>query len=247
MKKILYISLVLITFSCSKITDCFQSEGNIVQETVTGLAAFDKILVNRDIELILSEATNHSVVIETGDNLIEGVTAVVVNGELQLTDDNTCNYTRDYNVTKVYVTAPNITEIRSSTQFSIRSEGVLNYPNLIVYSEDDGNSDFNNVGDFYLNIAADSFRVVSNNHSNYFINGTTNTLTVGFFSGGGRFEGANLIAQEVNVFHRGYNDIIVNPQVAITGAIRSTGDVIAKHQPPIVDVQEYYTGRLIFE
>ena len=247
MKKILYISLLLITFSCSKVTDCFQSEGDIIQETVTNLAAFDRILVNRDVELIISEGINQSVIIETGDNLIEGVTAVVVNGELQLTDDNTCNYSRDYNVTKVYVTAPNIAEIRSSTQFPIRSEGVLNYPNLILYSEDDGNSEFNNVGDFYLDIATESFRVVNNNHSNYFINGTTNSLTIGFFSGGGRFEGANLIAEEVNVFHRGYNDVIVNPQATITGAIRSTGDVIAKNQPPTVDVQEYYTGRLIFE
>ena len=37
---------------------------------------------------------------------------------------------------KVYVTSPNITEIISSTQFKIRSEGVLNYPDLDVLSED---------------------------------------------------------------------------------------------------------------
>ena len=62
-----------------------------------------------------------------------------------------------------------------------------------------------------------------------------------------RFEGENLIAQNVSVFHRGTNDMIVNPQQSITGSILSTGNVISVNQPPIVDVEEVFNGRLIFE
>jgi len=41
--------------------------------------------------------------------------------------------------------------------------------------------------------------------------------------------------------------MIVNPQNSITGVIRATGDVISLNRPPIVDVDELFTGRLIFE
>ena len=42
-------------------------------------------------------------------------------------------------------------------------------------------------------------------------------------------------------------DMIVNPQQSISGELRSTGNVIAKNRPPIVEVEEFYTGRLIFD
>ena len=80
-----------------------------------------------------------------------------------------------------------------------------------------------------------------------FISGTTNNLFIGFYSGDARFEGANLIAQNVEIFHRSSNDMIINPQQSLIGEIRSTGDVISLNEPPVVSVQELYTGRLIFQ
>ena len=41
--------------------------------------------------------------------------------------------------------------------------------------------------------------------------------------------------------------MIVNPQQSLTGEIRSTGDVITVNTPSTINVDEYYTGRLIFE
>ena len=72
-------------------------------------------------------------------------------------------------------------------------------------------------------------------------------MFVGFFSGSGRFEGENLIAQNVEISHRGSNDMIVNPILSLTGIIRGTGDVIVINQPPLVDVEEIYIGELIFD
>lgn len=40
--------------------------------------------------------------------------------------------------------------------------------------------------------------------------------------------------------------MIVNPIQQITGEIRSSGNVIAINRPPIVNVKEFYTGKLIF-
>jgi len=97
---------------------------SIVQNKVS-LETFNKILVNRNIELIIKTAAEQKGIIETGENLMNDVEAVVVDSKLILTDNNNCNYVRDYGITKVYVTSPNITEIRSSTQYNISSNGVL--------------------------------------------------------------------------------------------------------------------------
>ena len=61
------------------------------------------------------------------------------------------------------------------------------------------------------------------------------------------FEGKNLIATNVEMTHRSTNDMLVNPQEKIEGAIFSLGDVRAFNQPTTVEVTEHYHGRLIFE
>lgn len=247
MKKLIYILAIIIFFSCNSenASDCFQTTGSIIKQEIT-VSSFDKILVNRDVELIIKQGTTQKVIIETGKNLINDVEAVVLDGKLILTDNNSCNYVRNYGVTKVYVTAPNITEIRSSTQYDVRSDGVLTYPDLTILSEDFNEPNSFTNGNFKLQIDNNSFNLVFNNLSNCFISGKTNNLNISFAAGTSRFEGENLIAQNITIWNRSSNDMIVNPQQSITGKISGTGNVIAVTHPPVVDVEEVYKGRLIF-
>lgn len=235
-------------FSCNSenASDCFQTTGVIIQQEVT-VSSFDKILVNKNIELIIKEGVEQKVVIETGKNLINDIEVVVLDGKLVLTDNNSCNYVRGYGVTKIYVTSPNIAEIRSSTQYEVRSEGVLNFPSLTVLAEDYGAIGTITSGNFRLQIDNNNFSLVFNNLSNCFISGKTNNLNITFAAGTSRFEGAELIAQNVVIWNRSSNDMVVNPQQSITGKISGTGDVISKSHPPIVNVLEEYVGRLIFD
>ena len=247
MKKIIFILVLILLFSCNSENagDCFQTTGAIVQQEVT-VSSFDKILVNRDIELIIKDGLEQKVIIESGKNLLNDVEAVVVDGKLILTDNNSCNYVRNYGVTKVFITSPNIIEIRSSTQYDVRSEGVLTYPSLTILAEDYSDpSTFTN-GNFRLEIDNNSFNVVFNNISNGFISGKTNNLNVTLASGTSRFEAQNLVAQNVAIWNRSSNDMILNPQLSITGKISGTGDVICLNKPQIVGVEQQYKGRLIF-
>ncbi|WP_426429349.1 head GIN domain-containing protein [Winogradskyella sp. HB-48] len=247
MKKIVYL-LVFLVFACNSedANDCFQTSGNIIQQEVD-IAGFERILVNRDIELIITEAPEYKVTVETGENLVNDVRVEVIGNRLVLTDDNTCNYVRDYGITKIYVEAPNLTEIRTSSQYEVSSNGVLAFQDLILISEDfNENVDFT-VGDFRLSLDSENLDIISNNISSYYIDGEVENLFVGFFSGSGRFEGENLIAQHVEVNHRGSNDMIVNPQLSLTGILRGTGNLISVNEPPIVDVERIYTGQLFFE
>ncbi|MGK0252532.1 MAG: hypothetical protein ACI81G_001972, partial [Gammaproteobacteria bacterium] len=103
------------------------------------------------------------------------------------------------------------------------------------------------IADFRLNLAVGGLEVISNNFSNFYISGTAERALIGFYGGAGRFEGVAFFVEELNVFHRGSNVMIVYPVNSIKGKIVSNGDIIAKNQPDIVEVEERYTGRLIFD
>lgn len=248
MKKLTYILCLIFLFACNSedAGDCFQTSGSIIQQEVT-IEAFEKILVKRNVKLVLKQDVDYKVVIETGKNLINDVKAKVKNNQLILTDDNTCNYVRDYGITTIYVSAPNITEIRSSTQYDIVSDGVLNYNSLRLLSEDFNVPETFTIGDFRLEINTKNFSVATNGLSSCYISGIAENVNIGFYAGSGRFEGRDLIAQNIEVYHRGSNEMIVNPQLSLTGELLGTGNLISVNQPPIVDIEVVYTGNLIFE
>ncbi|AXT51210.1 DUF2807 domain-containing protein [Aquimarina sp. BL5] len=249
MKRIALIVSMFLVIACDteNALDCFQRTGDIITQEVE-VADFTRILVNPGVELILKEGETTSVIIETGDNLLNEVSAIVEGGRLILSNTNDCNFVRDFNQTKIFVTAPNITEIRSATQFDISSDGILRFPSLRLLSEDFNEDNAGNItGTFTMQLDVEELDVVGNNIASFFIKGRVEDLYVGFFSGTGRFEGASLIAENVGILHRGTNKIIVNPQQSIKGEILSTGDVISVNRPSIIEVEEFFTGRLIFQ
>ncbi|MDG5490002.1 head GIN domain-containing protein [Psychroserpens sp. SPM9] len=249
MRHLLITILTIVLVSCSgeNVPDCFQNSGAIIEKEFA-VEAFTKITAFQRVELIVTDAPVQSVTVQTGEYLMDDIEVRVVDGRLELYNNNSCNLTRDYGLTKVFVSAPNITEIRNASGLPVRSNGVLSYDNLQVISEDFNEEDaFNTDGDFILELDGESFSVVVNNLSSCFISGQVNSLSVRFFSGDARFEGRNLIAQNVNIFQRSSNDMIINAQQSLTGEIRSTGDVILVNTPIVVAVEEFYTGTLIYE
>lgn len=247
MKKYIYILISIFNFACDSedAGDCFQTAGGLVVEEIE-VSSFVNILVNRDIEVVLKQDPEYKVVVETGKNLLNDVVVEVVDNELQLTDNNGCNFVRDYGITKIYINAPDVSRIRSSTQYDISSDGVLAYNDLTLISENFSSPDSFSVGDFRLQIDNTRLAVISNNISAFYISGLVENLNLRFFAGSSRFEGADLSAQNIEIYHRASNDMIVNPQASISGEIVSTGDVRAVNLPSTVEVDELYTGRLIF-
>lgn len=250
MKPLLYglIVLFIITACDSENSwDCMKASGSIVQEEIN-LEFFNKLEVRHRVQLIVKQGNEQKVILESGENLLNKINFNVKDSILKIENENTCNLTRDYGITKVYVTSPNIVEIRNGSGLTVLSDGVLTYPKLELVSEDVTFQDeIHTVGDFQLNVDVDVLNMNANGKSNFFIKGKANRAFVGFFSGDSRFEGRDFMVEEFRFFHRSSNKIIVNPQQAIRGKIYSVGDVISINQPPIVEVEQFYTGRLIFE
>jgi len=243
-KIVFFLTTLLLFISCKNPSDCFESTGKIIQKEVS-LDFFNTIEVGNEVSLILKQGNTQKVVIETGENLLDNVTVEVIDNKLYMKDESSCNLTRDYAITKVFVTSPNIRAIRSNTARIIKSNSVLNYPNLKLISED-FNQDALNIGDFDLDINTQTLDIIANGNSVFNIKGNTVQLNIGFHSGSSRFNGEVLNANTVHIIQKSTNDILVKPLNNINGDIYSIGDVICYYHPNSVNVAEHYSGKLIF-
>ena len=247
MKKILYLSIFILYISCNseKAGDCFQTAGDIVQQEVD-VATFNKIVVHEQIELHITQGPTQKVIIESGENLLNDITAQVIDGELILKNYNSCNFVRKYDLTKVYVTSPDLNTIRNASELNVYSTGTLTYPSLYLRSSGE-KSEFLSVGDWHLTIENNSVSVWSNGISNFYITGTTNSLNINFSDGDTRFEGQNFLAKSVNVSQVSSNDMLVHPLESLTGAIHSIGNVVSYNKPAVVTVDVQNRGKLLFK
>ncbi|MDT0649832.1 head GIN domain-containing protein [Autumnicola edwardsiae] len=249
MKKKFYILLLgIVLYGCSpdEAATCFKGTGEIVRDEVE-LEAFDEIIVYEKVKLFIQQGPEQKIVIETGENLRDEVSVEVENSRLSIKNGNSCNLFRDYEVTKVYVTVPNLTWLQNSSGSTIESTGVLKFANLWLRSfNQEEDASVRTVGDFKLNLDVENLRITNDQYSNYFLSGTVENLNVFFAAGDGRLEAAKLVVQHCDIFHRGTNKMILNPQQSLSGEIRSSGDVICVNKPPVVDVEEFYTGKLSF-
>ncbi|MBL0013755.1 MAG: DUF2807 domain-containing protein [Flavobacterium sp.] len=247
-KTVLLILTILLFISCEKPSDCFKSSGPLQSKIFEGLT-FSKLLINKRISVVLIEGPECKVEVQTGENLINDIEVTVEGDLLQLSDNTSCNWVRDYGNTTVYVTAPNITQINSKTEQNITSEGVLHFPNLHVISsnQNDGYAGVG-TGDYYLNVDNESVTVENNDLGRFFITGNTNNLQVFFYENGGVFHGENLFANTIYFYHRGSNDLFIRPVQVLSGDIYNVGDVNCYSRPPAenVHVIQHYRGRLIY-
>lgn len=245
----LLLSLLIFTLTAcnsENAPDCLQNAGELVRDEVA-LPEFAKITVFENVTLILKQGDVQKVEVETGEFLRDEISAVVEDDRLLLRDTNDCNYFREYGITKVYVTSPNITEIRSSTGFPIQSDGILEYSDLTLISESFVNPETQTTdGEFDLQVNSENISIVVNGIAYFRLGGKTINLNILIAADDSRIEAEKLTAQNVEINHRGSNDMLIDPQVSLKGVIRGTGDVISFNKPAEVEVEVLYTGRLIF-
>lgn len=249
MKKILtFIALILVFTACEKPSDCVESTGVITLKDVE-VQPFKKIKVYKGIEVVITQGAAYKVQIQAGSNFIDNVEVRQVGDQLIFKDDVSCNWVRSYGTTKILVTTPTLEEIYSKTEKNISSNGVVTFPNLTLtaFDKDADGEKGAGTGDFIFTIDNDVLTINNNNVSRYFISGQTNSANLNFYFGDGRIEAQNLMAQNIRVFHRGSNDMIVYPVQSVTGVLNSTGNLVLKNMPPVVTPLEVlFTGHVVY-
>lgn len=238
------LAIVLFFVSCDSeiLPDCYREPGASIVR-IDAVATFNQINIGEGVNLIVKQGATAEVKVETGKNLIEDVTTEAIDGVLYVKNNLKCSLGTTVPA-RVTVTAPDIIKIYSSSQYDVVSEGVLNFPYLNIQQGLFGKTASNI---FDLNVNCQNLVVENNNTTIFRIKGVTNSLNVSFYSGDSRFEGVNLAVQDVFVFQRSSNDMILKPTNKIEGNIYSNGNVILLNQPPIVNVTQHYTGHIIYQ
>lgn len=240
-KQYLFLSTLFLFLGCDDENsfDCFKTVGDIQTYTVE-LPDFNEVEIIGDIELYIENSITQEVSITTGQNLYPKIKFTVENGRLTISDDNKCIWARKYNNTSVTIKTNNLTEIKNSGSRDVHSIGTYNIDTeLFLFTKNAG-------GDYYLDVSGNQLRVSNNKTSNYFITGSIQKLMVGFFSGHGRFEGAKLNANTVDVFQRGSNDIMVKPKEYLHVKVESFGNVLVYNKPLTEEIELNGQGKVIY-
>lgn len=243
-----FLSLLVLTgCDTEDAPDCFQTAGKIIEKEFQ-VEPFKELLVYEGINLFIQQGAEHKVVVKTGENLMNEITAEVIDGRLILRNSNGCNFVRDYNITDIHITVPDLEWLQNSGNTVIKSVGELHFPNIWLRSlNQERAKGVYTVGDFDLHLISDHVRVTGDDFSNFLLRGETAYLNLYIANGDGRVDAQDMIAETVEIQHRGTNKLFVNPQQVLKGEIRSTGDVISVNRPPVVKVETFYTGKLIFQ
>jgi len=244
MKNILYIFFVILSFnSCKK--ECIETPGKSVEREFE-VPAFTKIIVFQGVEVHIIDSPIQKIVVKTGINRLNNIFFQVIDATLEIKSDDSCGINPTKDPIKVFIFSPIISSIRNSGEYTIYSDGILTYPSIELISED-FQSNYLNIGNFQLEIQNQDVSVISNGYSNIQIKGFTNYLYLGYFSGLGKFEGKEFLVNQIEFYHRGENNLKVNPIQSLKGQFYSVGNLISYNHPPIVLTSEHYTGKLVFE
>ncbi|SDL63209.1 Putative auto-transporter adhesin, head GIN domain [Salinimicrobium catena] len=244
-----FLLLMLLFAACDSpdAPECLTAPGKIIQKEVNA-APFSQVVVYGKIKLFIEQGPGQKVIIEAGENLFEQVSAEVVEGKLVLEDLSSCTFFQTTYEPKVHVTIPNLTFIENAGNRMIEGVGTLEFPSIRLRSNNyDKNPEVYTNGDFRFDLISKNIYVSGDDFSNFYLTGSTDYLVAQFWAGDGRLEARELVADSIRIFHRGTNKMILNPQQSLKGEIRSTGDVISVNRPPVVEVESFYTGKLIFE
>jgi hypothetical protein len=173
------LTVFLFFTSCKKQNecDCFKSRGSeqtdvrIITKPFNTIESFDKI----DVYYIQdTTATQLTVSVETGSNLMSNISTDVSDSVLQIKNNNKCNFVRgSHNGITVYITAPHV------TYFIQEGVGTMYSQNTIT----EKNIDYNirNAGDIHLTVNAGTVTghlygagdcYLSGNSQNHLVNAT---------------------------------------------------------------------------
>ena len=244
--KLQHIALIFLTLGCaiSDPGDCFENAGALGTKSVS-LSNFSRVIVREGIVLEVSQGVENQLEIEYNEGLLDQITFEIIGDRLELNNNYGCRFFSGFKPATVRLTVVDLVELRNASEYTVQSVDTLRFDSLNLISEDFFEDEVN-VGDFDILFKGSTLSVVSNNVSNFRLYGTAELFDLNMASGQGKIQADQLQSQRIRLFHRGTSDLLVHPITEIRGEIRGTGNVISVNRPPLIAVDELYTGRLLF-
>jgi hypothetical protein len=237
---ILTVILIFTTFAgCQKSgTNCITSAGNVIKEKRL-VSDFDSINVGDYVNLIITQDSVNSVTVESGKNIIDGITTEINDHLLVIRNKNTCNWLRSYNVpVNVYISVINLRKVYYEASGNISSTNTITSGNFtVLVSGGCGTIDLNmNVNEGYFRLEQGTVDFKLHGHC------SISTIYAGDF---GFFDCKDLITGYSFVTNRGSNDCYVRVSQYLEANINSIGNIYYTGTPDTIVTNINGAGQVI--
>jgi hypothetical protein len=236
---LLAISLFFISCRKENFCDCIKSTGDIVKERRT-VSDFTSLEVHKNIYVTITQDTINSVEVEAGENLLSLIETKVQDGQLYITNKNTCNWVRSYSKEiHVFVHVKNLANINSYSSKDINSSNTITSPVFYVHNFFSGN--------IYLDINTDeSYTKQMGAGGDITITGFSDYNYV-FDQGYGYLYLQNLQSNRGLIWQKGTGDMHLNVRDELDVRIDHVGNIYYSGNPQIIQRPSEGSGRLIHE
>ncbi len=230
---------LFITYSgCREgLSDCFTRTGKQTAEE-TEVAPFRTLYVNDGLHIKLVQGSRYRVTVRAGSHIIGEIRATSEEGELMLTDEIGCDWSRRYEPKEVTVECPDLRTVYQNGYGSITADETLTYDSLSIlprYGQ----------GSVTLDVQAKYVEVTAHRNSTVTLTGETDYLLVNLMFEMPVFDGRDLQAQKVDIAQVANNHMYLYPIHSLRGRIMKKGNVYLYHQPELIQVDVQGKGRII--
>jgi hypothetical protein len=237
---ILTIILILAGFTgCQKAgTNCLTSAGSVIKENRV-ISDFDSINVGDYVNLFLTQDSVNRVMVESGENIIDGITTEINDHLLVIRNINTCNWLRSYNVpVNVYISVKNLRKVFYEASGNISSTNTINSENFtVLVSGGCGTIDLDmNVNEGYFRLEQGTVDFKLHGHC------SISTIYAGDF---GFFDCKDLSTGYSFVTNSGSNDCYVKVLQYLEANINSIGNIYYTGTPDTIITNINGSGQVI--
>lgn len=238
-----YVFGVLIFFltSCGKdsLTGCFQGTGKVVKEIRDISTQCIYIKVENNLNLILTNSTSPQIIVEAGENLQNNILTKIVNDSLFLSNNNHCNWLRDYSKPiNIYVSSNSLFKIDYQGSGDISATHQVEKDSMIIDVR-------NGSGSITLDLNVQLARLnLHEGTSDFNISGKA-LITFIYAADYGPFFCRNFETKHLYINNRGTNDCYVNSGYELGATIENLGNIYYYGDPEIVNSTITGEGKLI--
>jgi len=196
-------------------------------------------LVEDNLEVHIKNGTSYSAKITAGSKVMPLIKTNVEGGKLKITDNNTCDFTRDYKrKITIIITVPSINKITQNGTGNLYMDDEFVCDRLSYY--------LSNSGNLYINTTANIVYGSMHGNGDVYVKGKIKSNFI--YAGGQGFYhafDANSDEMILTLNTSGKMEVSVNQFLKIDMAERSTGNIYYKGNPTNTTLNLLGSGKLI--
>ena len=237
----LFLGFVFFFGSCQKeqIFGFAKSTGKIVTITRPTDSNFTRILLNDNVNLVITQGNTYSIKLEGGENLLPGITTLISDSLLTIQNTNTFNWMRSYDKEiTAYVTLPHIFELEYQATSRVSNVDTIREDSLTVSAT--GGSGYI---DLTINTGTSKLSII-NGSVDMKIQGSTGVNFI--YSGGyGPFRCIDLQSDFLFMRNASTNDCYVTVKKHFEYEITNLGNIYYSGNPPEISGTITGDGKLV--